>query len=477
LHRRTFLAAGAATLATPAFATGADWSEDIRILRRAYEALHPGLYRYATPTQTARRLDALERTFATGPSLPEAYLALSRFLGTVRCGHTYANFYNQSDAVSAALFDGATRLPFHFRLLGDRMIVTKNQSDDARLARGAEILSIDGKTLREIVRALMPYARADGGNDAKRRALLEVRGNDGYETFDVFHPLVFPVRNGRLAIRARPAGAARAERFEVAAIDLATRRAAMAHSADKNAPAWTLRAPEPGLALLTTPNWALYNSTWDWRAFLDEAFAQIADNRALIVDVRGNEGGLDCGNDIIARLIDHDLSLASFERRVRFRETPADLNPYLDTWDRSFRTLGKDATDIGGGFYRLPDAEGVGATTPKGPRFRGKVFVLTDAQNSSATFQFAQTVQASGLGKLVGGATGGNRRGINGGAFFFLRLPQSGLEADLPLIGRFPADPQPDAGLLPDVGVADTAEDIAAGRDRVLETALALASR
>lgn len=73
------------------------------------------------------------------------------------------------------------------------------------------------------------------------------------------------------------------------------------------------------------------------------------------------------------------------------------------------------------------------------------------------------------------GLTGGNRRGINSGAFFFLRLPQSGLEADVPLIGRFPATPQPDAGLAPDVAAADTVADIAASRDRVLETALALA--
>ena len=45
---------------------------------------------------------------------------------------------------------------------------------------------------------------------------------------------------------------------------------------------------------------------------------------------------------------------------------------------------------------------------------------------------------------MVGQVTGGNLRGINGGAFFFLNLPNSRLEIDLPLIGQFPthiADP------------------------------------
>ena len=52
-----------------------------------------------------------------------------------------------------------------------------------------------------------------------------------------------------------------------------------------------------------------------------------------------------------------------------------------------------------------------------------------------------------------------------------MRLPASGLEFDLPLVGYFPTTPQPDAGLLPDVTIAPTIADIAAGRDPVLERA------
>ena len=159
---------------------------------------------------------------------------------------------------------------------------------------------------------------------------------------------------------------------------------------------------------------------------------------------------------------------------MRYRKTPADLDPFLDTWDKSFRDWGDDAVDLGDGWYRLKADDGdVAVITPKGPQFTGSVIVLTDAQNSSATFQFAQQIQSRGLGRLYGQPTGGNQRGINGGAFFFLRLPGSGLEADLPLIGRFPPGAPPDAGLTPDVRVDLTAEDIATGRDRVMETALA----
>ena len=50
-------------------------------------------------------------------------------------------------------------------------------------------------------------------------------------------------------------------------------------------------------------------------------------------------------------------------------------------------------------------------------------------------------------------------------------LPQSGLEFDLPIKGYYPERPQPDAGVAPDIAVRTSAADIAAGYDRVLETA------
>jgi C-terminal processing protease CtpA/Prc len=114
---------------------------------------------------------------------------------------------------------------------------------------------------------------------------------------------------------------------------------------------------------------------------------------------------------------------------------------------------------------------------PAKPQFTGRLWVLVGATNSSATFEFAQTVRQNRLGTLVGQPTGGNQRGINGGAFFFLRLPRSGIELDVPLIGQFPAGNPPDSGLQPDVLVVPTVRDIALGRDAELEAVRAHASR
>jgi hypothetical protein len=234
--------------------------------------------------------------------------------------------------------------------------------------------------------------------------------------------------------------------------------------ADPDKPAWDLRFLDARTARLRMPSWALYESKRDWKAFLEKSFDTIVRQRArdLVVDRRENEGGLSVGDELLSHLIASDLPPEPVTRRVRYRSVPADLVPYLDTWDRSFLDWGPSAVDPSGGFFRLTRSDNDAAgnlVRPRPPRFTGLVFVLVGVANSSATFEFAQAVRLHRLGTLVGRPTGGNQRGVNGGAFFFLRLPRSGIELDLPLIGQFPD------GQWPDVLVVPTVSDIARGGD------------
>ena len=56
--------------------------------------------------------------------------------------------------------------------------------------------------------------------------------------------------------------------------------------------------------------------------------------------------------------------------------------------------------------------------------------------------------------------------------FFFTKLPGSGIEFDLPILGYFPLTPEPDSGLNPDVKVSRTAEDVARGLDPAMSGAI-----
>ncbi len=451
---------------------------DFAILRSAYEALHPGLYRYNTQQQMDANFKALQAELSRDLTLEEAYLAFSRFTASVRCGHSYPNFFNQPKAVAASLFRGTNRVPFYFIWLGSRMIVTRNFSNSESLRRGTEILSINGVPVASIQRELMKVARADGSNDAKRAADMEVIGAGDYEAFDIYYPMMFPLPKPEFTFLALPPGVTAPVSVQTAALSYEQRLAVVqdkverAHGGD--APLWESRYLMPQIAYLRMPTWEMYNSKWDWKGWLNRTFDEYQQRKPanLIIDLRGNEGGDDVGNVILSRLVDRDLQLNQYRRLVRYRRVPADLEPYLDTWDPSFKDWGAAAVGPVDGFYRLTryddDKEG-DVIRPVPARYSGQVWILVDASNSSATFQFENVVQHNKLGMLVGTPTGGNQRGINGGAFFFLHLPKSKIEIDVPLIGTFPRTEMPDAGLQPDVLVVIRVGDLAAGKDTQLE--------
>lgn len=478
-RRQTLAAIGTAAIAPIAmpFAaraanapTPADLMGDVAILREAL-SLHPGLHRYSTPAQIDARIDLLQRDWLATSSLDTRYLALARFLATIRCGHSYPNFFNQRKAVKADLFDRPTRLPFTFCWIDGKMIVLADQSDPPILQPGTEIRAINGVPARTMLQRLIGYVRADGHNDAKRTALLGVSGNDSIETFDVFHGLVYGTPTDgmhRLLIR-RSDG--RDASISMAPISLAARQAKLPPQPEDDGAVWEWTMRPDGIAVLTMPGWALYNSKWNWRNWLDDRLASLAGARGLIIDLRQNEGGEDCGDPILARLIDTPLSPPGYIQKLRFERTPPAIDRYLDTWDNSFRTMGVGGRPLGNGFIERPGGDAILTIAPVAPRLTLPVATLIGPTNSSATFQFATMARASGKVRLFGETTGGNRRGINGGAFFFVRLPATGLEFDLPLVGNFATTPQPDAGLNPDVRVAATPADIAQGSDVVLARA------
>lgn len=480
LNRRRLiqLSAGLGFAAAPAWArqTSEDWSGDVAILRQVWETMHPGLYRYSAPDEVTARLDGLAEAWRKPGSFRNRFLALSRVTASIRCGHTYPSPYNGSEAVVAAMYPDRSLVPFRFRWINGQIVVSEDQTPDQILPPGSVITAINAVSTADLLDRLIPLARADGHNDAKRINLMEVRGEDRFETFDIHLPLIlsledaadFTLSDGRI-VRA-------------GLTNLEDRHASLMTSGApaKDANPWTLEKRPDGIHVLTMPGWALYDSEFAWEAWLGQVMDDLTGDaaRGLIIDLRGNEGGLDCGAVILSRLIDEDLPLSRNQRWTRYRTAPEAVRPYLQTWDRSFLDWGEQAqpSTERPGLYRLTrydDTEAGDVILPSGTRYKGPVVVLCDASNSSATFVFAQAVQESGVATLVGQPTGGNRRGINGGAFFFLKLPASGLEIDLPLIASFPDTPQPDAPILPDIAIKTTSEDIRLGRDPQIAAAVA----
>ncbi|MGI4881089.1 MAG: S41 family peptidase [Janthinobacterium lividum] len=452
---------------------------DIAILCDAYSSLHPGLYRYLTPASFLDERHRLDRFAGTSRSLGEFYLALSAFTASIRCGHSFPNPANQPAAVTAALFDKPDRLPFAFEWIDSRMIVSGDLGSGHGLAPGCEVLAVDDVGADDILHRMLPYARTDGGNDVRKIADLGIPGDAEQPSFDLLRSLLFPsaASSARLLLRAN----GRSSTIICRLMTAAARDAALLHPIPGSPYGWRFEV-RGSIGVLTMPTWAVFHEPWDWHGFIDASIDAAIDRKltGIVIDVRDNPGGLDCGAALLARLIAAPLATTAYSRHVRYRAIPERLSPYLKTWDRSFRDWGASALGPdSAGFYTLTssgDASDPAVINPTGRRFAGKVAVLVGPKNASATFGFAALVKQHRVATLVGEVTGGNLRGINGGAFFFVGLPESGIEIDLPLIAYWPDTPQPDAGLTPDIVVTPGPDDVAAGHDRQMQRAVAIAS-
>lgn len=117
----------------------------------------------------------------------------------------------------------------------------------------------------------------------------------------------------------------------------------------------------------------------------------------------------------------------------------------------------------------MPNSKGLQTIDPAASPYKGKTFILISAENSSATFQFAKLVKESGAATLVGQATGGNLRGLNGGQLAWVVLPNSGVSVDIPLLAASYTASTPDASITPDIMIKPSFAASSAGRDLEME--------
>ncbi|MDX2284725.1 MAG: S41 family peptidase [Bacteroidia bacterium] len=454
--------------------------QDLDLAFRAYRALHPGLYRYQTSEALEARWAAAAAGLPDSLTFGEAYLRCSRLTAAIRCGHTYANFYNQPAYIQQIIFGQADKLPFAFRILDRRIFLTANLSELPGLDPGTELLRIGGVPASVLLDSLARLVKADGPNDGKRYSDLEVSGYGRFESFDVYFPLLFPPQDGGWTLDVRLPDGRLLEGLRAAAISRDTRKARLRSIGLPEPPLdslWKFAWLDPQTAWLKLGSFVTWNMGMDWEAFLEAAAAELRSRPGarLLVDIRGNEGGNDEVIYRLARLLaSKPVRIPPGETRVRYQTLPPDLEPYLSSWDNSFRDL-RRRTRPGGEGYWLLKRDGPDRLPAQRNAFQGPVFLLADAANSSATFYLAQVFRYNQLGTIVGAATGGSRQGLNGGQTAFLRLPHSGIEVDIPLLGTYTAG-EPAGGIEPDVPVRWTPEDLIRGRDPVLEAALRLAA-
>ncbi len=244
---------------------------DFAVLQKAYKTLHPGLYKYADSATIDRYVADCQRELNHDQSLADAYLTIMKLTARFKCGHSYPNFYNQEGDVKA-MFEQKNCLPFWFRLVENRMIVTK--SADAAVPVGVEVISINGVAVGKIIETMLPLVRADGANNGKRLNLLQITGNN-YEYFDVLLPLLFPNPRPTFALKVSNLRTKKSAVVTVNRVVHSARNAAIkqANTAGKDSTA-TFGWLDANTARLTINSLASWDNSFKFGKFYDAAVTE-----------------------------------------------------------------------------------------------------------------------------------------------------------------------------------------------------------
>jgi len=426
--------------------SSAEMSADLFLLTETLTSQHSGLMRYTSRKDIEEAFGGAALAVEEGPrDALWFYREVSALIAHVRCGHTRVRF-GERDRAAALARRGL--LPFEVWLSGARAWILRVLDDELPLRPAQEVLAIDGLSISQIRERAFPRMSGDGLIGSGKERELEA------EFAELFTLLVAESRASEYELEL--AGEPATLRVKgLAPQEFQARRGA--------------RPDRPLVRLELFPEsvgWLSIAAFGDPPAGqprfpeqLEASFRKLRDEKIahLVLDLRGNGGGRD---QYGARLVSY-LSSKPFGYFERI-EVTADYSSEGEIEERDGRRL-------------MLSHSGLQVQQPQELHFQGDVRILIDGFTFSTAADAATVAHANRLAKFYGEETGGGYEGNNSGETLSLVLKNSALSLSVPQWNYTTAGVGSEhhgRGVVPDVEVRATIEDVLAGRDAVLERAL-----
>lgn len=416
--------------------------EDIDHLVAKIGTTHADPYRLLSKTDFLDTVSRLKQRIRTCPqaelSLLECFYALQELAAALQDEHTAMRFPVESLPQTELFF------PFKIRMLGQRMFVSEGLGNTA-IPEFSEVLEINGVEPRSIWEKTLKYLNPPLPH-AKTNMFERYFGTILTTLFDMRSPWVIRYRSG-----------AQVNTVEAAGIDGGTLFQALFGSPAYREYSIALNGKE--IPVLDIPSFA-HGSYEEYQKFIDGFFSRHQKKEALIIDLRRNPGGI---GDWGYYMLDY-LNDSSYQIIQVFKFKVSDL----------FRTseyrgkAGDNLTGAADGDYIPSAASRMRTPVNKGNRFQGRVFLLVSHATDSAGAVTAAIFKHGKMGTVIGQETAGRIR-FNSDPVT-VKLPQSGLEAYIPVaIYALPGD-VPDHGVMPNFIVDYSIEDLKNHKDKELDT-------
>ena len=450
--------------------------EDFRILRSALEQIHPALYLYAPKADFDRLLDETAKSFDQPLSRREFYLRVSPVVERVKCGHTYFDLHQR---LLNQMMGEAKPFPLPLFFLNQKACVDF-ASDDIPV--GAEIVSINGQPMAEILPKFMPFIRSDGFNQTMKFRMLT-------DEFALHHRLVFGAAK-EFEIIYIPFGEKKPLKKNLNSItgEEMDKRTSSRHSSRGKLKNYRFRWVNEKTGLLSVNSFDFglrKKGRQKYRQFLKATFAEIKARPAaknLIVDVRFNEGGY----------VGYDALLFTYLAQKPFRDCKTaiaktldiPLEKYLDKKEfykgveKSIeKSLVKEFKKADDGRFHIIDEKNK-IRRPKPNAFKGKIYFLISGWTHSGGAVLCSMALNNDNVTFIGQETGGGHEFYSAGNMAFYTLPNTRCQLEVPMIryqNALPAKAFPKgSGIRPHHRVMQSQADFIKGRDTVLQFALDL---
>ncbi len=449
-------------------------AEDFRIFRGALEVGHPGIYRYVPKETIDRQFGEAEKKLNHPMDVYDFYRIVAPMAARIECGHTSANLPGSSrDVINRSV----PLLPFQVKLIGKKVYIFRDLSnEDGRLA-GSEIRSINGARIEKIVKNLAASIPGDGEIPTSRLRQVGQRFSLGLSVLLGMHApytVTYRAKQRGKEMRMELPGLTLEKLTEISKAKYPQDDVRPDHSADLKF------MDEDRIAVLSIYGFGGFADKEKKRPladFIKESFAlfQQRGTKALILDVRNNGGG----EDELGKLLFSFLTDRPFQYYDDLVINALHFG-FLRYTDHSEGIPENDVQKMPDGHYRLVSHPNWGEQQPSKPTFAGKVFVLLNGGSFSTTCEFVSTVHFHHRAVFIGEEAGGGYYGNTSGFMPVLTLPNTKVTVRVPLMKyvmavsgyRFPK-----RGVMPDVPIQPSINDRLTGRDPEIEAALTLARK
>ena len=459
--------------------------QDLGIVEKALFELHPGLDRYSNSQLIKKKLEQLKNQLFGSIDCLEFYRKLALIVAGVNCGHT---IIKPGAEWTEDLQKNGRFFPLSVFVLDSSLYIRANGSTNPKLSKGDEILSINGIASTQIIQQLYDYLPSDGQNNSGIRNFLN---KDLFVFNSYFHLLIDQAPT--FEVRIKKQGTKPPFVTNIKAVNPGIFRYNLQNKMKSpfgESLNWSGNVgPKHNFNFIDSLATGVltlrkFDDLKNLKLFLKQTFKDLKKNKAshLILDLRGNPGGLDeVGRILFTYLINRPLPyVESIETKTD--NIPSELSAFA-LHDNSFlEHLEKKVDPITSGStpkfaLRKEVSDVIGVQRPKSHAFQGKLIVLVDGGTDSAAAALAHLLYENNIGILIGEKTGAAYQGGHSFTFLQLLLPNSQFVFQVPIMkyqlsvqkNKFPKD-----GALPHISIDYGIQDLLSEKDVVFEKAMDL---